>query len=266
MYIVTAYRHFLLALLTAALPSQNKQSYLPNSITRDASRARRRKERRRTSRRRDLKRIYGKQRRIAWKAAIEEEATCHFSEWPAPIWLGPRPRVWRSKAHFLFWICVFLCVEMVSSAPYSIAKRDSGVFLVWICVFLCGIAFAALGLRRWLSPSPLAAAATVVGPSVLSKQELHNGDDAIDVGCLRGGGGSGFFGTTTPTTKIRTTKTTRDSCSFAFGHGIRLPFVVVLRPTTRLLADTPTLLGSGFVLFDLSSGQVEHCTKSRMWK
>ena len=175
MYMVAAYRHFLLALLTAALPSQNKQSYLPNSITRDASRARRRKERRRTSRRRDLKNIYGKQRRIAWKAAIEEEATCHFSEWPAPIWLGPRPRVWRSKAHFLFWICVFLCVEMVSSAPYSIAKRDSGAFLVWICVFLCGVAFAALGLRRWLSPSPLAAAATVVGPSVLSKQELHNG-------------------------------------------------------------------------------------------
>ena len=147
MYIVAAYRHFLLALLTAALPSQNKQSYLPNSITRDASRARRRKERRRTSRRRDLKKIYGKQRRIAWKAAIEEEATCHFSEWAAPIWLGPRPRVWRSKAHFLFWICVFLC----------------------------GVAFAALGLRRWLSPSPLAAAATVVGPSVLSKRELHNG-------------------------------------------------------------------------------------------
>ena len=175
MYIVAAYRHFLLALLTAALPSQNKQSYLPNSITRDASRARRRKERRRTSRRRDLKNIYGKQRRIAWKAAIEEEATCHFSEWPAPIWLGPRPRVWRSKAHFLFWICVFLCVEMVSSAPYSIAKRDSGAFLVWICAFLCGVAFAALGLRRWLSPSPLAAAATVVGPSVLSKRELHNG-------------------------------------------------------------------------------------------
>ena len=138
MYIVAAYRHFLLALLTAALPSQNKQSYLPNSITRDASRARRRKERRRTSCRRDLKKIYGKQRRIAWKATIEEEATCHFSEWPAPIWLGPRPRVWRSKAHFLFWICVFLCVEMVSSAPYSIAKRDSGAFLLWIFVVVPG--------------------------------------------------------------------------------------------------------------------------------